>query len=110
MREFFKNGERAYGAAIKLGNLKADLRERVKDYDSEFGKFNECVVPKDAFDWNEIFDDSEHGKYNAVRMVSRWCCTVFIYLSIGLCIVLVHRSDPDSLRRSTFRFALSIWI
>ena len=66
MREFFKNGKRAYTATIKVGNLKRNLREKVEDYDPAFAKFDECVVSKDAFDWNEIFDDPEHGKYNAV--------------------------------------------
>jgi len=65
MREFFKNGKRAYAAAIKVGNLKCDLREQAKDYDPSFSNFDQIVLPSDAFDWNELFNDPEFGKYNA---------------------------------------------
>ena len=46
MREFFKNGSKAYDACIKVGNLKCALREQLKDYDPSFGNFDQIVLPK----------------------------------------------------------------
>jgi len=65
MREFFKNGKKAYASCIKLGNLKCDFQEFVEDNDPAFGNFDQIVLPKDAFDWNELFNDQDAGKYNA---------------------------------------------
>ena len=67
MREVGQNGPKACNALIKVGKLKCALREQMEDYDPSFSNFDQMVLSPDAFDWNELFNDPEFGRYNAVR-------------------------------------------
>lgn len=67
MREVVKNGVKACNAITKAGKLKCELKGKMKDYDPSFGNFDQITLSPDAFDWNELFNDPEFGRYNAVR-------------------------------------------
>lgn len=66
MREIFKNGSKAFKSMAKVGTLKCKLKEQAEDYDPSFSNFDQIVLSPEAFDWNELFNNPDVGKYNAV--------------------------------------------